>query len=134
MGTVSKIARQRCHLAIWMRLSAPISQTKRTSGARAAKRLDRIGGVLAAEPGLDIGDDDAPVRAGDRPGLGEALGQGRHAVGGLKRVLRRDEPPDLIEIEPFAELARNMEVAFMGGIERAAKQADPGAAPIGEAR
>jgi hypothetical protein len=38
--------------------------------------------------------------------------------------LRRDQPPDLIETEPFQCLATDMEMALMRRVEGAAKQTD----------
>jgi hypothetical protein len=50
----------------------------------------------------------------------------------FQRVLRRDEPPDFVELDAAQRLAADMEMALMGRIERAAEQPDAPPAPIAE--
>ena len=66
--------------------------------------------------------------AREAPRRGQTLFERRHTVLRFKRVLRRDQPPEFIQIEPFDGLKANMKMAFMRRIERAAKQADARAA------
>ena len=46
-------------------------------------------------------------------------------LGLFEGVLRRDQPPDFIEIEPLQRFERDMQMARMGRIERAAEKTDP---------
>src|SRR5260221_745906 len=89
-----------------------------------AKPLQRIGRIGGAESGFDPADPDAAVGGGERSGLLQALGEGRHASNRLQRVLRRDQPPHLVEVETLQRLAADMQVAAMRGIERTAEQPD----------
>src|SRR4029077_577741 len=73
---------------------------------------------------FDIGDPDAAVGGGERSRLLQALGEGRHPGNRLERVLRRDQPPHLVEVEMLQCLAADMQVAAMRRIERPAKQSD----------
>src|SRR6185437_14293042 len=57
-------------------------------------------------------------------GRGQALGEGRHALHGLQRILRRDQPPDIVEPEPLERQAAEMQMAGMRRVEGAAEQAD----------
>jgi hypothetical protein len=88
------------------------------------ERAQRVGGIAGAEPGLDIGDPEPGVQ-GQAAGAGQALGEGRHAARLLERVLRRDQPPHLVEAEPAQGLETDPVMALMGRIERAAEQPDP---------
>jgi len=97
----------------------------------AFQRAQRVGGVTRAQPRLDIGNPDALV-ADDRRGGCDAVGERRHAVDRLQRILRRDEPPDLVELEMAQRLAADVQVAAMGRVERAAEQADTSPAAIAE--
>jgi len=67
--------------------------------------------------------------ARDRPRPGEPLRKGGHAVGRLERVLRADEPPDLVEIELLERREADMAMAAMRGVERAAEEPDAAAGP-----
>ena len=49
--------------------------------------------------------------------------QRRHAACLFERILRAHDEPDFVEIEAFQSLARDMRVAFVGGIEGTAEQA-----------
>jgi len=103
------------------------------TGARKAplQRVQRVGGIAGAEPRLDIGHLDALVghhRGGGRHPIGER----RHAADRFQRVLRRDQPPDLVEPEPSQRLAADVQMAVMGGVERAAEQPDAAPPPVAE--
>lgn len=58
-------------------------------------------------------------------GAGQALGQRRHPGGRLERVLRRDQPPDLVEGQTPQGLAAELQVPLVGRVEGATQQADP---------
>src|SRR5690348_6301318 len=94
---------------------------------------NRVRRVARAEPRLDVGRLDARIAGGDDGG-GEARLEGGHAACRLQRVLRRDEPPDLVEIETPQRFEAEMEVAAMRRVERPADQADPPPSAAGEAR
>jgi hypothetical protein len=47
-----------------------------------------------------------------------------HAVRRFQRVLRADQPPDLVEPEDANRLKADMPVTGMGGVERPTKQTD----------
>ncbi len=87
----------------------------------AAERPQRVGGIARSQLRLD-GRGAQPGMAARAFGAGQPLGQTRHAGDRLERVLRRDQPPHLVEVEqPEGELGE-MAMARMGGIERAAEQ------------
>ena len=77
-----------------------------------------------AQPVFEIADDDAPVSGGDLPRLFEPNRKGRHAGDRLQRVLRRHQPPHLVEIEPFEGGQAQMQVTGVSRVERAAEQPD----------
>src|SRR5215472_12390394 len=77
----------------------------------------RIGGKARPEPRLEIGRLDTRMVRCQGSGGGEAVGQGGHALHRFQRVLRRDEPPDLVEIERAQRLEADMEVAAMRWVE-----------------
>src|SRR5437764_892599 len=103
---------------------------RRRSGAReaATQGFERVGGIGAAELGLDAGDPNAVLTGRDFARLGEAVGEGSHTGGRLQRVLRRNEPPDLVEAETLQRQPADMQMAAMGRVERAAEKADAPAA------
>jgi hypothetical protein len=88
------------------------------------ERRDGIRGVMRAELRLEIEHADAWV-ARDGSGLLQALGEGRHAGDGLQRILRRDQPPYLVEPKPLQGFEADMAMALMGRVERAAEKTDP---------
>jgi hypothetical protein len=67
-----------------------------------------------------------------RHGRSEAVGEGCHAAHRLQRVLRRDQPPDLVERELAQRELADVEVAAMRRVERPAEQADPARAASGK--
>ena len=112
---------QWCRLA---KLSAPMIHTKRPRLSTGAKRGKRCGRGAGAETALEIGDDEARMMRRCVARCGEALFIVAIIVGVLQGVLRRDEPPDPVEIEALQRIERHGAVAAMGRIERAAEQAD----------
>ena len=85
--------------------------------------------MLPAEPVFEIADNDAPITGGDPPRSFEPRRKRRHAGDGLQWVLRRDQPPHLVEIEPFEGGQAQMQMTGVSRVERAAKQPDA-AAPV----
>ena len=90
---------------------------------------ERGGGVAGPEPRLEIGDLEAGM-TGDGLRPGQPLPERRHAVNRLKRVLRADQPPDLVEPEARQGLQADLAMALVGRVERPAEQPD---APAGTA-
>ena len=86
--------------------------------------FERIGGKARAKQGFERHRLQTRMAPANPGGACKARRQGRHAVVGFERVLRADEQPDLVEIEAFQSFERDMRMALVGGIERAAKQAD----------
>ena len=89
----------------------------------AAKMGDGIGAVAAVKAPFAIAYLNRRV-AGQLTRRRQALIEGRHAALGFKRILRRHQPPQLIQCEPFDRLQADMEMAFMGRVKGAAKEAD----------
>ena len=91
----------------------------------ATQDLQGVSGVVRpAQPIFEIADDDAPVPGGGLPRLLEPDRKGRHAGNRFQRVLRRHQPPHLVEIKPFESGQGQMQVTAMSRVERAAKQPD----------
>jgi hypothetical protein len=84
---------------------------------------ERVGSEMRAESRLEIEDADARI-TGDARRHGDALFKGPHAGGGLQRILRRDQPPDLVETKALQRLAADVQMALMRRVERAAEQPD----------
>ncbi len=97
------------------------------------KRRDRIDAVMRAELRFEVEHADARI-ARDGSGLLQAFGKGRHAGDGLQRILRRHQPPDLVEMKPLQGFEADMAMAFMGRVERAAEKTDPGLRQMAERR
>src|SRR5216684_1278595 len=109
-------------------------QPDETGASEAAlEDAQRVGGIARTQPRLDIGDLDARI-VDDGCGGSDALDQRGHAAHRLQRVLRRDEPPDLVEAEAAQRLAADMQMAAVGRVERAAEQADAPSSPIAKRR
>ena len=89
----------------------------------AAETLDGVGAVWTVPALFAIAHPNRRV-AGEAPRRGQTLFERRHTALRFKRVLRRDQPPEFIQIEPFDGLKADMKMAFMRRIERAAEQAD----------
>src|ERR1700712_882965 len=79
---------------------------------------------MRAEIVLDVHHDDARM-ARHEAGTAHAVAQARHALRRFQRILRRHQPPDLVEAEPLQRHLADMHMAFMRRIERAAEQPDP---------
>ncbi len=103
------------------------------SGKALFQLRQRIGGKARSKLRLEIGRLDAGMVRCEGSGRGEAVGERGHALHRLQRVLRRDEPPDLVEIEGAQRLEADMEVAAMCRVEGAADEADAPPLPPGEA-
>ena len=84
---------------------------------------ERIGGEMRAKSGLEIKDPNAAIGA-DAPRAGDTCFQRRRALYRLQRILRRDQPPHLVEAEALQGFEADMAVARMRRVERAAEQAD----------
>lgn len=102
--------------------------------ARIARHQPRQGRrrEARAEAGLQGGRQDVRI-AGATLGAGQSVAQAGHALGRLERVLRADQPPDLMQAEAFARVVRNEHVAAMSGVERPAQEADAQPGPEGAA-
>ena len=83
-----------------------------------------VGGIMCAKLRFEVEHLDAPVVGELRRGVETPLERG-HAAHRFERVLRRDQPPHLVEVEPLQRLEADMAVAGMGRVEGAAEQADP---------
>jgi hypothetical protein len=104
--------------------------------SRAGKAAAELGqGVrrpAGAERGFDPRRDQAASVGKARRG-GEAFGEGRHVGAALQRIAGRDHEPDLIEPQGAARRLRDVEMAFMRGVEAAAEQADAERPAVAEA-
>src|SRR5579859_401738 len=89
----------------------------------------RIGGIAGAPAGLHAGDLD-PGMARHCAGAFNPLGLAGHAVGRLQGILRTDQPPQLVELEALQRFQRDMQMPFMGRVERPAQHADPPLAAV----
>jgi hypothetical protein len=69
------------------------------------------------------------MRCRDTPGRFQPYRERGHAGNRLQRVLRRDEPPNLVEVEVFERQKAEVQMAAMGRIERAAQQPDAAMPP-----
>lgn len=89
----------------------------------AAKKIQCFGGERGAELGFKTGDFDSRVmRDGFR--IGDALIKRTEAVVVLQGITWRDQPPDLIQLQPGERFEADMPVPRMRRIKRAAEQAD----------
>src|SRR5690606_11584119 len=70
------------------------------------------------------GADPQPGVTGDRLGAGKALRKGRHLRRILQRILRADEKPDFVQIQPLQRFQRDMRMALVRWIEGPPKKAD----------
>jgi hypothetical protein len=94
-----------------------------TIGKTLQDRAQALRRIAGAKPLFQIGDLD-PSIPGDTPGGSQPLAERGHAVRALQRVLRTDEPPNLIEVQAMDRRHRDVEVAAVGGIERSSQYAD----------
>ena len=102
--------------------------TKRPRLISGASFLSNAAVVRRAEFALDIADDEAWMSR-DAPYCLQSFFVIGIVAGILQRVLRRDEPPHPIELEPLQRIKRHGDMAAMRRVERAAEQPDalPGA-------
>jgi hypothetical protein len=89
--------------------------------------------VTAAERGLDIRNPDMRMLR-DGGGLRQPFRERRHARDRLQRVLRRDQPPDLVQVQMLQRQIADVQMAAMGRVERPAQQADLAGPAIAQAR
>lgn len=89
--------------------------------------FNRIHGILCADLLFQVRDTDFRMAGGDGPRRGHARRQIRHTGSGFQGILRRNQPPDLIQAKPPNGFQADRPVPLMGGIERPPKQTDPGA-------
>lgn len=80
-----------------------------------------IGGIRTAQMALDVGDANTWV-ARKPVGRRQPVGQGRHSLHRLQRILRRHQPPHLVHPEQFQGAQADVQVPGMGRVERAAEQ------------
>jgi hypothetical protein len=84
---------------------------------------DGIHRIICAKPRFEIEHLDAGMPGEASRDVDTPL-EGGHAARRLQRVLRRHQPPDRVEIEALQRFEADVTVAFMGGVEGAAEQAD----------
>ena len=96
---------------------------KAVARVAAAQLADGVGAVLAVKAPFEITHPDQRV-AREAARRRQTLFERRHAARGLQRILRRHQPPNFIQAEAFEGLEADMEMAFMGRIERAAEKTD----------
>ena len=90
------------------------------AGIECPQPRQRLRGVAGAEPRLDVGDGDAGV---DHHGLCLRQTQRQRCRAlPLQRVARADQPPDAVQPEPLQRLARDVDMARMGRVERPTQQ------------
>ncbi len=129
-GMSLKIARQSFQRWKLARLSAPISQTNRTSGKRWRSQSSCLRRIGSAEPGFEGCNFDTGV-ARNTPRQGDPLGKRRKLVMLFERIAGRHDPPDLREVEPLHRGLADKPVCAVRGIERAAEKSDPHAVSRG---
>ena len=88
------------------------------------QHLQRIYRVEGAGSRLDIEDPDVRM-AGDRPRRLEPIGVRCHSLLRLQRILQRDQPPHLVELQETQRQKADVAMAFVCRVERAAEQPDP---------
>ena len=100
----------------------PDEAAARIAALQPAKGVDR---VARAELALDRGRADRRA-ARLFAGRGEAGGERGHSLGGLERVARRNQPPDLVESQCVDREQTDRAMAAMRRVERAAEQSGGG--------
>src|SRR6185312_4787766 len=78
----------------------------------ALQRLERIDGVLRAQSALDVHHDDARV-ARYRPGVNDAVGERSQPGAAFERILRRHQPPHVVEAEALERDFTDVPMTFM---------------------
>src|SRR5262249_18436602 len=92
-------------------------------GEAALQRAQRVDGIMRTQRALDVHHDDARM-AREILGLPHAVLERQEPCPALERVLRRHQPPYIVEAQPLERDLADIDVAVMGGIERAAEQPD----------
>ena len=91
----------------------------------ATQGVKGVGGIgRSAQPAFEIADDDVPMPGSDPPRLVQPNRERRHACNRLQRVLWRDEPPHLVEVEALEGEQAQMQMSAMCRVERTAQQPD----------
>ncbi len=85
------------------------------AGIARLHRPQRIDGVDGAEPAFDVGDAHPPVRR-DAARRGESPFERGHLRRALQRVLRRDQPPHLVQRQPLQRLAATCRCPSCAGL------------------
>lgn len=91
---------------------------------RFLQRGDRIRRELSSVPRFKVGNDDPRIGGCDGFGAGEPAVEGGHAFLRFQRILRRNEPPHLVQPQKAQRLFGNVQMPVVGGIERSAQQTD----------
>ena len=99
--------------------SQPDEAGLRVSAAQGAHRVER---VARARQQLGRVDADARMMADDLAGAGDARGERLHAIAGLQRVLRRDQPDHLVQLQASQRRLGDVGVALVRRVEAAAEQ------------
>lgn len=90
----------------------------------AFQSFNRIHSILRTKLSFQIRDKKFRVARRNIPCRCHAGCETGHIGPGFQRILRGDQPPDLVEIEPFRRFQADAAVTVMGRIEGAAQQAD----------
>lgn len=80
--------------------------------------------ILCTQPRFGVTDMNARIGGGDLLGGSEPFLIGRHPIRRLQRVLRRHQPPHLVQAQQLQRLLTYIQVSVVGRIERPAQQAD----------
>ena len=95
----------------------------------AFQRHQGIGGEPGAEAAFHVGDPDRRV-ADDRPRALHPFVQRQQGTAVLQRILRADQPPDLVQVQAFDRRQADEAVSLVRRVERSAEQADGAAAAV----
>ena len=86
------------------------------------QRLDRVDGVARPQTLLDIADADERMTGGGGTGTGKPDRECARLR--LEWIARRDQPPNIIQLQKLLGDFADIEMTVMGGIETAAQQPD----------
>ena len=95
--------------------------------------MQRIGGVPGPQSRLQVSNPNPAIRFGDVGGGGHPCVQAGHAGRRLQRILRRDQPPNLVKRQAPQSLAADMQMPGMRRVEGPAKEPNPAPAQEGAA-
>ncbi len=90
-----------------------------------------IGSIARADPGFEIGDFDLAV-TGDSFGIAQSHRKRGHTARGFQRILRRDKPPNLVQIQTLQGFEADVTMTPMGRVERSPQKTDLAGTPIGD--